>query len=159
MARIANKARGEVAVPELGDGFFIRFTVDALERLESKYDANEKGWLLTVIDGLSGMKMSVIRDCLDNSKADEARPDYEFLATGGGDLNSVCTKILDALFLILYRRTFEEQREHEEAKQLDEMNKRLEKINANPQMAALASLLQSGEQDISPASGPMKSAA
>ncbi|MER9768870.1 hypothetical protein NKJ09_22720 [Mesorhizobium sp. M0189] len=141
MGKPANKARGEVALPEVGEGVLIRFTVDALERLEGAYDNNEKGWLLTVLDGLSGKKMSVIKACIECSAVDHQKVDF----SKAWNIDALSDKILDGLFLILYDKTFAEQKAIEEQKQMDEVSRRMKEISADPHLAALVSLEQSAK--------------
>lgn len=155
MGKPANKARGEVALPEVGEGVLIRFTVDALERLEGAYDKNDKGWLLTVLDGLSGKKVSVIKTCIECSIVGNEKVDF----SNAWNIDAISDRILDGLFLILYDKTFAEQKEIEEKKQMDEVSRRMKDISADPHLAALVSLEQSVKLATSQDSDLTKSAA
>src|SRR5690348_13400744 len=115
MAKPANRKRGEVAVPELGGGAVLRFTVDSLERLESEF---KEKWLDAVLEGLADNRMSTIKTCVEVSiiggprNADDT-VDFSEMR----HIDAVKTAVYDALFLMLYDKTFEEKLEEEKQHQ------------------------------------------
>ena len=152
MTKPANKLRGEVAVPALGDGVIIRFNVDSLERLESAY---KEKWLDLVLEGLADSRISTIKTCLEVSVIGDVPIDFAEMR----DLDAVRACIYDALFLMLYGKTFEEKREAEEMAQIEGTKKRLQQMSEDPHLAALLFSQQFGPQATEPDSDLMKSAA
>jgi hypothetical protein len=133
MTKPANKTRGEVALPEAGDGAIIRFHVDALERLESDYSEN---YIDVVIKNLSRVNVKTYRACI--AAAGENIPDTAVIPFGLSweELN---VRILDALFMAIHGRNYAEQQAHDKAranKELDELQERLEQ---DPRLAAYLS--------------------
>lgn len=151
MTKPANKERGEVAVPGLGDGAFIRFTMDSLERLQSQYG---KTWLEDILAELAADMVPTFKTCfevggLDAELLDDLRP-----------LEPVKMAIYDALFLMLYGKDFAEKREEEEQAEIDRIARGAERLKKlDPQTAALIFSSQFGEQATEPASDQTKSAA
>lgn len=149
MRKPANKPRGEVAVPEFGSGVFIRFTVDSLERLET--ELGEK-YFDDIMEGLADFRIKTMKLLLEVSIVGDREIDWTVF---GGNLDAVRAKLYDAIFLMVYGKTFEEKKAEEEAA----LKKELENIAENPQLAAaLLSRLQS-VSGIEPASDPTSSAA
>ncbi|NEI70955.1 hypothetical protein GR212_15330 [Rhizobium lusitanum] len=141
MDKPANKSRGEVAIPEAGEGAFIRFSVDALERLQA---AVGDDYINVVISKLAKVDVKTYKLCIACAANDDG-----ILAAfpWGLTLEEVNIKILDALFLTIHGRDWAEQQEFERKKvekELDDLQSRLE---ANPQMAAYLSSKLPTKQD------------
>lgn len=153
MARSPNKARSEVALPDaFGKGVFIRFTIDAMERLESEFGED---FVEVIIDGTGKARASVFRKVIENAIVGEPEIDIEVLQQHMDETRNV---ILDALFLTIHGRTVEEQLAKEEADKLAGIEKSLEKMGQDPQMASALVFLQSfGGLGTEPASDPTKS--
>lgn len=145
----ANKTRGEVAITEAGDGVVARFTMDALERLESKYGDK---YIEEVMKRLSNGQVSCYRICVEVAVTPaEAVTRFPWNIA----LERVQAYLLDALCLTVNGRTFEEQRQHEDKL----FAERLEEVKKNPQLAARLFSGESGVSDIAPASSQTNSAA
>ena len=155
MSKPANKQRGEVLLPEsLGKGATIRFTVDALERLESLYGED---YVETIINRTGKGNLTVFRAVLEAAAVDGVEIDINGLPS---EMEATRGAIMDALFLAIHGRNVEEQLAKEEADQIAGIQKNLERMNEDPQMAAALAFLQRfGGQDISPDSAPEKSVA
>ena len=125
MSKPANARRGEVALPEVGEGVFLRFSVDSLERLLSKHG---EGYVNVITLGLAGYNPAIFRDVLEvtlnGAEAKDFPWEYSF--------EELHFKILDAFCLTLYRRTFAEQQKVDEARS----EKEWEDAKTNPQKAA-----------------------
>lgn len=131
MTKPANKTRGEVPLSEAGEGAFLRFTVDSLERLLSEFGED---YFEVVVTGLSKANPKVFRACVE-------------VAINGGDakglpwgipLEQLQNRILDALFLTVYGRTYDEQQKEEDRL----FAEKVEQVKTNPRMAAqLSSML------------------
>jgi len=149
MARTtANKRRAEVALPEAGEGVFLRFTVDALEALESEFGED---YLNVIMAGLNKARVKVFRTCVDvalTGAPDDAMESFPW----DHPLEPFQTKILDALYLSVTGRTFEEQQSHEDELYAEQ----LEKAQENPRMAAALFSRQLAESPPEQASDPTK---
>lgn len=152
MKRTANKSRGEVAVPEFGDGAFLRFTLDSLERLESKFGPK---YFDVVMAGLQDNQASVVKEMIRVSLRPADMPEEKFSGHWSELLNldDLKLKIYDAFFLMNYGKTLAEKQD-EERKQLDAEMKRLEE---NPQLAAALLSRFAAASAIEPASPPTSS--
>lgn len=133
MSDLVNKHRGEIALPEAGEGAFLRFTVDSLEKLEAKYGED---YLDDILKGMTKGRVGVFQAVVSVS-ANEAKAPFPF----GLSLEELQTRIVDALFLFLHGRTYEEQQKHED----EIFQKRMEEAKTNPRMAAALFSRQSGE--------------
>lgn len=125
MAKL-NKHRGEVPLPEAGEGAFLKCTVEVLEQLESEYGDD---YLNIVLLGLAKMKISVYKIMCQSMMQEQKDPipfPYNL------PLEKLQTPILDALFLMLHGRTREEQQKHEDAQFAAD----LEEAKKNPRLAA-----------------------
>lgn len=158
MARPANKKRSEVSIPGFGEGAFVRFTIDSLERLESEYGED---WLMTVIDGISKTHLAIIKTCIEVSlhngtmkAGEEGGEVIDF--SGMQNLEEVKSALYDALFLMLYGKTYEEKRLEEEEAQITEAKKKIKMLQDNPELLAAYSQ-QFEQQGIDPDSDPTKS--
>lgn len=153
MTKSANKSRGEVALPDaFGKGVFIRFTIDAMERLENEFG---EGFVEAIIEGTDKARASVFRKVIENALVGEPTIDIEALQ---GHMDETRSAILDALFLTIHGRTVEEQLAKEEADKIAGIAKSLEKMGQDPQMASALAFFQSfGALGIEPASDPTKS--
>lgn len=119
-----NKNRGEVPFPMAGEGAFLRFTVDGLEQLETKYGED---YITTILKGFSNAQIKVYKACVAVAGNNMTVP-FPF----GKPLEEIMYPLRDALFLTLYGRNFEEQQAVE-----DELfKKQIEKAQENPRMAA-----------------------
>lgn len=95
-----NRLRGEVAIGRSGGDTSISFTVDAMERLQSRYGSD---WLNTIFEGLDSYRPTIIRACLE-------------AAAGGSPVDitdlwhfeGVRAAIYDGLFLALHGKTVAE---------------------------------------------------
>lgn len=131
-----NKTKGEVSLPaEAGDGAFLKFTMDALEKLETKY--GEK-YFDIIISGLSKARVGVYRDCIEVA-GNKVTGELPF----GVSLSDLQIIILNSIFVAIYGRTYEEQKVIEE----EEFKRKLEEAEKNPVMAAALLSQMSGDQD------------
>lgn len=155
MGKPANKTRGEVAVPELGDGVFVRFSMDAIERLCSEYP---DGWAeavssLETIDQMKLMK-AVLRATLVAPNEDIS---LDPVATA---FFPVAEALKEAMAYSMYGKSRQEALDEFESKQAVELQRKLDKISEDPQMAAVfASLKRYEALATEQASDPKKSAA
>lgn len=134
MSKPANERRGEVALPEAGEGAFIRFTVDSLARLEKEYGED---YFEKVLTGLSKARWPVFMKCVEVSvKEMKAIPPF------GLPLEELQARLVDGLYLTVHGRTFEEQQEHENKL----FQKRLQEAQSQPRVAAAISSMLSDEQ-------------
>jgi len=159
MSRPANKARGEVAISGFGDGAFLQFTIDSMERLQSAYSDK---WLDTVLAGLADFNVPAFKTCIEVSliggvRADDKEAPLDF--SGLRNLDETRDAIYDALFLQLYGKTFAEKKLQEEAEYLETTKKRLKEIDGDPHLAALIFSQQFGRPPTEPGSDLEKSAA
>lgn len=145
----ANRARSEVALPDaFGKGVFIRFTIDAMERLEGEFGEN---FVEVIVDGTANARASVFKKVLQNALVGDVEIDYECLQQCMSETRAC---ILDALFLTIHGRTVAEQMEKEEADKLAGIERQLEKMGQDPQMASALSLLGSLQQFVGPGTEP-----
>jgi hypothetical protein len=150
MAKPRNRHRAEVELPGSG-GRFIRFTVDAMERLETKYPDD---WLKTVNDGLDTSKPSVIIACIDAALIGEEPFDARYYADEPGLADEVIKAIKDGLFLTFSGKTQAQLIEEQEKK----TRERMLKLGIDPkQIEELIFLRDAGMLDTRQASSPTKS--
>lgn len=131
----ANRERGEVSLSEAGDGVYLRFTNDAMERLYTEYGDGYVDDVIRKVGAVNPVAFRIILECMvhypEGSKFDiKERP-------WGLSWNDLNERILDAIFLALHKRTFKEQQEHLE----QEADKAFEKAakeakDGNPRKAA-----------------------
>lgn len=128
-----NRQSGEVSFPEAGEGGFLLFDVKAFEVLFAAYGEE---YIERIIKSLAKMDVktyqTVIAATLRGTTNDGGAP-------WGLKWMEINVRILDALNLSIYGKTYEEQKEANE----QEMLKRLQDVEANPQMAAILQLLSS----------------
>lgn len=153
MAKTANKHSGERALPDgIGEGLFIQFTFDAMERLETEYGDD---WVAIISERTDKAVPSVFKTVLENTVCNDAVIDFKLVPQHMTALR-VC--ILDAMCLAIYGRTLEEQTEHEEKERLKGLEDHLERMGENPQMAeAILFLQRLGGLGSELAYGPTKS--
>lgn len=151
--RSPNKARCEVALPKsFGEGVFIRFTIDALERLEGEF--GEK-FIDVICDGLAHARPSIFKKVLECTVVGDQPIDIEALQ---GNIDETQARILDALFLTLHGRTVAEQQAKEDEDKAANLEKQLERMGQDPQMASALLFLQSfGAMATGPVSDQTKS--
>jgi hypothetical protein len=139
----ANAYRGEVSLPEAGEGAYLRLTLDGSAKLQG---ALGKEWLSAVYDGLGSSDIEIIKKCLefmlygaDHKKASE----WEIHQT---DLQK---RIGDAVSLYRTGRNLEEDEAWAEEQAIEKLRKQLKKAAAlaeefkdsPPAVAALLSRL------------------
>lgn len=133
----ANRHRGEVPLPEAGEGAFLRFDVDTLERLESKFGDD---YINVVLTGLARVKISVyqtvIACALKGSTNGNVPYDMSF-----EDLQQ---RILDSLYMTIHGRNYDQQKAFE-AKMLQEQ---ADALAGSPQLASYLSSMPPGKQGI-----------
>ena len=153
MTKPANRKRGEIALPEAGEGAFLRFPVDSLERLETEYGDD---WLDAVLGGMTKGRVSVYRALIGCSVNDASTPPEDVGPWPWGlGLEGFQRRVLDALFVAVYNRDYAQQQEHERK----EFERQVEEAEKNPQMAARLLRILSETQDIGLASSQKTSAA
>lgn len=125
-----NKVSGQVALPAAGEGAYLQFTVDAMEKLESLYaDKADGDYINYIVGRLAKCSIPVYREVVAITLIGgdaKAMP-------WGSTLESINIPILDALYLAINGRTYEEQIKWNE----EQMLKRLSGLEENPQMAEL----------------------
>lgn len=138
MAKPVNRRRGEVSLSEARDGAVLRLTMDAIERLFALY---QEDYINVVIQGVTRVNPSVIRNSLLCML--EGVPDGEreaLIKDAPWDLtwNDVNVRILDAIFLSLHEKTWEQF--HKDAE--ERADKEFEEAKGNPrkQIALLSKL-------------------
>lgn len=135
--RAFNRRTGEVALPEVGEGVFIRFTMRAMEQLETAYGDD---WVKTIIGGLAKMKTSVYLKVIACTLQNSTDGEIERWGLTWEELNII---ILDALNLAIYGKTYGEQKAINEAQIL----KQIQDVRENPQLAAALSLMNATPQE------------
>ena len=128
-----NKHRAEIALPEGGEGAFVRFTVDSLEKLESVYGEN---FFEYVQRGLTRAQISVYKKCVEVAVHNMTVP-FPF----GMSLEELQGRLSDSLYLCVFGRNFDEQQKHQD----EEFQKKLEEAQSNPRLAAALFSKSSGE--------------
>ncbi len=132
-----NKRRGEVPFPEAGEGAYLRFDVDALERLESKFGEN---YFDTIVNGMGKVRVNIFQAVMAACLTGSNSADIPY----GLSFEELEERILDALYMTVHGRTFAEQREH----QLEIMAERMGALSdQNPHLATLLSSKPATEQD------------
>lgn len=147
MPKTANRHRAEVAIPGFGDGAFIRFTIDAMERMASEYPED---WFKTVVERTAVPDPKVFKVVLTNAAVDE----IDTALLDDAPLMEVRDAILDAMFLAVHGKTVAEQMEQEEQERLKQLEAGLEKMGEDPRIAEALLFLQkqSAEPGTAPAS-------
>lgn len=130
-----NRHTGEVALPEAGEGAAIMFTVQAFETLESAYGDD---YIDLIVKGLAKVQVKMYQVVLAATVINGNAGAFPF----GLRLEEVNIRILDALNLAIYGRTYQEQKDWQE----EQMTKRLEGMEQNPQLATILSLMSAGGQ-------------
>lgn len=127
-----NRRAGQVLLPEAGEGAYFKFSVKAMEMLETAYGDD---WVKEVIAGMSKMRMSVYKNVINSTLvgAHEDKKEFEAWDLTWEDVN---IRLLDALNLAIYGKTYEEQQKIDE----EHMMNRLKGLEENPQTAAILSL-------------------
>lgn len=147
-----NPNRAEVALPEYPGGRSIRFTVDAMERLEALYPED---WMNTVLDGLGKAKPSVIIACLENAVVDKDGFNSRYYADEPGLSDRVIVAIKDAIYLTFTGKTTEELAEEQEKKRAEALALAVKEMGIEMEeskLHAILSLRDSGLLDTAPAS-------
>lgn len=130
-----NKTKGVVSLPaEAGSDANLRFTMECLEQLETKYGPD---YFDTVITGLSNARVGIYRECIKvagNNVTGEFPFDQPL-----ADLQGL---ILDAIFYAVYGRSYTEQRALDEEK----MRQMMDEAGNNPMAAAELFSQMSGSQ-------------
>jgi hypothetical protein len=157
MTKPPNTNRAEVALPEYPGGRFIRFTVDAMERLEALYPED---WIATVLDGLGKAKASVIIACLESAKVGDEEFNPRYYADTPGLADAVIVAIKDALYLTLAGKTTAELAEDQEKKRMEALERAVKEMGVEmeePKLRAILSLRDSGLLGTVPDSDPTTS--
>lgn len=147
----ANKRRGEFPLPQAGPDAYLRFDLDALEKLEVEYGDD---YFDAVISGFSKGSVKVIKKCLEvalvgGEKGFLSKIPHEL------SLHDLKEPMINALFVSHYGRDLNEQQEHE-AEMLAEQ---MEKAGTDPRMAAALLLQNSANLDTGSDSDPKSAAA
>lgn len=125
-----NKVSGQVAFPVAGEGAYLQFTTEAFEKLESLYGASsEDGYINYIISKLAKASMPVYREVLACVLRDGDPKQFPW----DQPIEATNIAILDALYLSLNGRTYEEQLRWNEEQTI----KRMKGMQEDPQMAAL----------------------
>ncbi len=144
MTKPANKRRGEVALDKAGEGIFLRFTVDAMERLHSEYGEDYLEDLLKGVQKVNVRMIKLVLECTID--APEGKFDIQEMPFGY-TWNELVILILDMIYLSLHGRTAKEQNEHLE----EEYLKKFEELKSDPKKAVALlskqSLTLDSEQD------------
>lgn len=130
MAKPANAARGEVALPDaFGKGVFISFTVDALERLQTEFGDE---YIDAIVEGTGKSHIGVFKKVLDTTVVGDVTLDFSALL---GNQDATRSAILDALFLSIHGRNVAEQMAKEEDDKLKEIERQVKRMEEDPRMA------------------------
>lgn len=158
MAKLKNRARGEVFVPGFGNGAYLRFDMDAQERIETSYETAE--WLDKLISDLARPSIKAVRLCIEVAGCEVAKVedaiDFSEVGAAGADVNAIAEAIYDALFLAIYGKTFDEKVAEEEKQHEESLQKRLRQVEENPLLAS-AFLREYGLAPTAPVSDLLKS--
>lgn len=158
MTKLKNRARGEVFVPGFGPGAYLRFDMEAQERIETHYETAE--WLGKIVTDLAQPSIKAVRLCIEVAGRDVAKLDdaVDFSGVGveGASVNDIAEAIYDALFLAVFGKTYDEKVAEEEKQQEEALQKRLKQVEENPLLAS-AFLREFGLPLTAPASDLLKS--
>ncbi len=132
-----NRRTGEVSLPEAGEGAVIRFTMGAMEKLEGAYGDD---WVQVIIKGMARMRIPIYQKIIACTLQGSSDGDIEAWDLTWEDLN---IRILDALNLAIYGKTYEEQNKINEARMVAQLNG----LQENPQMAAALSLMSATQPE------------
>lgn len=134
MAKPANRERGEVALNEAGDGIVLRFSNEAMERLYSEFGEEYVDDIIKKLNFANPTVFKVALECMaEVPDGVEFKIDDRPWSLSWDALNR---KILDAIFLALHKRTYEEHQKHIE----ETLNKELEEVKENPNPVKAANL-------------------
>lgn len=139
MSNTANKARGEIAVPGAGDGAFLRFDVDALEKLEQ---ALGEKYFDAILKDLPNARISTLKTCLEVGLVGADFKDVLAKVPSEISIDALNDCIFDGIFAAVYGRTFAEQREWEEK----DLERRFKEAEEDPRKALYLSSMLSGAQ-------------
>lgn len=134
-----NRHTGQVALPEAGEGAYIQFTIGALEKLE---DAYGEDYINVIVKGLAKMRVKVYQGVIANTLHGSSNGDVPY----GMTWEALNIRILDALHLALYGRTYEEHLEWERK----QVESQMEGLSENPKLAAILSFLSAEKQEPGP---------
>lgn len=135
MSDVANKRNAEIALPEAGEGVVVRCTIGSLQKLEAAYGEE---YFTTVIKNMDRARVGTFIECVKAMVTEHKTP-----FPWGLPLEEIKTRIIDAMYLCIHGRTFEEQQKVE-----DELfQKRLQEAQNNPRLQAALSSMLSNEPD------------
>lgn len=140
-----NSKRGEVPLPEAGEGIFLRYDVDALERLEAAYGED---FINVILKGMSQCRVKVYQTVVacgirSNTKNEKGGITLEREMPFGMSFEDLQERILDAFYMTIHGRSYAEQKAFEEQM----MAERIDKMQSDPRIANFLSSRPPGEQD------------
>lgn len=136
MAKPANRERGEVALNEAGDGVVLRFSNDAMERLFSEFGEE---YIDDLIKKLNLANPSAFKTALEAMVETPEGVEVNYDERPWGlSWDELHRRILDAMFLALHKRTYEEHQKFLE----EELGKQLEEVKENPNPVKAAKLYE-----------------
>jgi hypothetical protein len=134
---ILDRRAGKVSLPEAGEGAYLQFTMEAYGILETAYGED---YISVVTKGLArvrkGVYEKVIACTLKGSTNGE-------ISSYGMTIEALNIRILDALNLAVYGRTYEEQQKHDE----EMLAKKFKDLEENPQTAAILSMMSASQPE------------
>lgn len=130
----ANKRRGEVPFPEAGEGAYLQFTIDAMERLNDELGDDYLSITLNQVANLSPVRF--LRTMVEMTLHDGSIDDYPF----GLPMDEVKERVLDAVYLSINGKTTAQFREEAEKAQIDALKKRAELMRSDPEIRNLLML-------------------
>lgn len=133
----ANRHRGEVPLPEAGEGAFLRFDIETLEKLESKYGED---YIDVILKGLAKVNIKVYQTVVATALKNCTNGDVPY----GLSFEELQNRILDGLYMTIHGRTYDQQKAFEE----DILQKRAEALSADPRIASLLSSMPPGRPGI-----------
>lgn len=131
---LPNKRKGEVLLPEAGDGAYLRFTVDHMEQLEGEFGED---YLQTSLNQIANLKpISFLRTMVEMTLNGGSMDDYPF----DMPLDDLKERVLDAIYLAVNGKTVSQFREEAEKAQIEVLKKKADLMRSDPEIRNLLML-------------------
>lgn len=131
---VPNRARGEVPLPEAGEGVYLILTMDGMERLEGAYGET---YLSAVIENVNALSPRYIKTALSVMMKGGDIDDTPF----GLTLDELKTRILDAISLAVSGKVFTDAQSDARESAIKEaeadFKKKQERVKEDPSLAPL----------------------
>jgi hypothetical protein len=157
MTNASGRLRGQVAVPEAGDGVYLHFKAADLLAMQLQFGDD---WMMTAHDRLNKFDMIFLMGCLKHGGKKEGESFKIELDEVEGPIKDLVQKVLDCLFLSMHGKTHIEYMDDfykQVADAADKANEKLKKRRAEeeeddpsrpgPEVISSASSAQPSGQD------------